>query len=300
MLKIAFDKIYHHPLPEGHRFPMLKYSLIPEQLLYEGSCEPDNFFAPGALGEETILGTHDVAYWEKLKTQNLSRQEERRTGFPLTPELVRREQVICQGTIDTTNYAMEFGVSMNVAGGTHHAYFDRGEGFCLLNDNALAANYLLEHKDIRQILIVDLDVHQGNGTASLFENENRVFTFSMHGRNNYPLHKERSDLDIELEDGTTDDFYLKTLDHNLKSLMDMLEPEFVFFQSGVDVLETDKLGRLALSKKGCSNRDRMVLEVCKKNKVPLAINMGGGYSVEIRDIVEAHANTYRLAQEIYF
>ncbi len=300
MLKIAYAQIYHHPLPAGHRFPMEKYSLIPEQLLYEGTCTNSNFFAPQKLSEKDILRIHDLEYWKKLQNINLSRKEERATGFPLSAKLVEREITICQGTIDNCKYALEFGVSMNIAGGTHHAYRNWGEGFCLLNDIAIAAAWLLENQKDKQILVVDLDVHQGNGTAKIFENEPRVFTFSMHGENNYPLHKEKSDLDVPLPDKTDGKFYLKKLKNIIPKLIDENEPDFIFFQSGVDVLETDKLGRLSLSQKDCKARDRFVLETCRKNQIPVAVNMGGGYSDRIADIVDAHANTFRLAQEIFF
>jgi len=300
MLKIAWSKIYNHPLPEGHRFPMDKYDLLPEQLLYEGSVSKENFFEPRKLTEPEILSTHDVDYWNKLKNLNLSRQEERRSGFPISSLIVEREITINAGTIQAANYALDYGVAMNIAGGTHHAYTDRAEGFCFLNDIAIAANYLLDNKKASRILVVDLDVHQGNGTAQIFQSQDYVFTFSMHGEKNYPLHKERSDLDIGLPDGTDDGAYLKLLDKHLKQLMQQVEPDFIFFQSGVDVLTTDKLGRLGLTIEGCKKRDEMVLKVAFENEVPLVACMGGGYSERIIDIVEAHANTYRLAQNIYF
>lgn len=299
MLKIAYCPLYHHPLPEGHRFPMAKYSLIPEQLLYEGTCTQENFFAPGQLSESQILRTHAAEYWQKLKEVNLSRAEERRTGFPLSEQLVQREITICKGTIDNCKFALEHGISMNIAGGTHHAYADRGEGFCLLNDIAMASHWLLDQGLAQQILVVDLDVHQGNGTAKIMEDEPRVFTFSMHGEKNYPMKKEHSDLDIELPDGTDDSFYLKTLQTHLPRLIDEVQPDFIFFQSGVDVLETDKLGRLGMSINGCKERDRFVLEACHKNNLPVAVNMGGGYSPRLADIIDAHVNTFRLAQEIW-
>lgn len=300
MLKIAYSPIYHHPLPAGHRFPMEKYTLLPEQLLYEGTVKESNFFTPQPATPETILLTHEATYWNKLCSLALSPSEVRKTGFPLSAQLVLREQVINQGTIDCALYALEYGVAMNIAGGTHHAFADRGEGFCLLNDIAMAANFLLHHQKVRKILIVDLDVHQGNGTAKIFENQPCVFTFSMHGEKNYPLQKERSDLDIPLKDGTDDDTYLSFLDRNLKRLLDEVEPEFIFFQSGVDVLATDQLGRLSLTLQGCRQRDKLVFELCKKNNVPVVASMGGGYSPKIATIVEAHANTFRLAQEIFF
>ncbi len=300
MLKIAWDPQYVLPLPPNHRFPMSKYELLPQQLLHEGTIELSNLFTPPAFGEEFIFLTHDIDYWNRLSSLALSHQEIRRTGFPLSEQLVRREVCIANGTIQCTRYALEHGVAMNIAGGTHHAFANRGEGFCLLNDQAIAANYLLHQRLASKILIVDLDVHQGNGTAQIFQNEDRVFTFSMHGANNYPLIKENSDLDIGLTDHTSDQFYLATLEVNLKSLLDQVEPDFMFFQSGVDILDTDKLGRLNVTRDGCKQRDRIVLQCAKQNKIPLVVSMGGGYSPEFKDIIEAHANTYRLAQEIFF
>lgn len=300
MLKIAYSSIYKHPLPKGHRFPMEKYSLLPEQLLYEGTVTTTNFFEPKPLEEKYIINTHQEKYWNQLKEQTLSKKEIRSTGFPLSQSLVNREITIAQGTVRGSEYALEYGIAMNIAGGTHHAFTDRGEGFCLLNDLAIASNYLLEKQFAQKILIIDLDVHQGNGTAEIFKNQGNVFTFSMHGAKNYPLRKEKSDLDIDLPDGTGDEFYLKTLKQELPKLIEEFEPDFAFFQSGVDVLATDKLGRLALSIQGCRERDKFVLETCKKNDIPLFISMGGGYSPKISDILEAHANTYRLAQEVYF
>jgi acetoin utilization deacetylase AcuC-like enzyme len=247
-----------------------------------------------------LLLTHDAAYLKKLETLSLSRQEERKTGFPLDQKLVDREWMIMEGTLRCAWFALESGIAMNIAGGTHHAYTDRGEGFCLLNDNAIAANALLQEQKAKKILIVDLDVHQGNGTAQIFANENRVFTFSMHGEKNYPLHKEKSDLDIGLPDGIGDNAYLQLLHENLARLLDEVQPDFMFFQCGVDILSTDKLGRLGISKEGCKARDRIVLQSAKTNRIPLVCSMGGGYSEKIADIVDAHANTFRLAQEIYF
>ncbi|MDJ1479833.1 histone deacetylase [Cytophagaceae bacterium YF14B1] len=300
MLKIAWAPEYAHPLPEGHRFPMEKYTLLPEQLLYEGTVSSENFFRPTPLEEKWILTTHEKSYWEKLKNQTLTPAEIRRTGFPLSESLVRREIIIAQGTIQAVQFALQYGVAMNIAGGTHHAFTNRGEGFCLLNDIAIGANYLLEAKLAQKILVIDLDVHQGDGTAQIFQNEPRVFTFSMHGANNYPLHKEQSDLDIPLPDSTDDKHYLSLLSTNLPQLIDIHQPEFIFFQSGVDVLATDKLGKLSLTPEGCRERDRIVWTLCKQHRIPVVASMGGGYSTRIADIVDAHANTYRLAQEIFF
>ncbi len=300
MLKIAFSPIYAHPLPENHRFPMLKYELLPEQLMYEGTATKDNFFEPIPISEEKILRAHTAEYWNKLKNLSLTKKEERKTGFPLSAKLIEREITIAGGTIQNTEFALKYGVSMNIAGGTHHAFTEHGEGFCLLNDIALGAYHLIDEYNFDKILVVDLDVHQGNGTAEIFENEKRVFTFSMHGEKNYPYKKEKSDLDIELKDGTDDKTYLKILKETLPKLIEEQEPQFIFFQSGVDILQTDKLGRLGMTLQGCRERDLFVFEKCKKNNIPVSVSMGGGYSPKIADIVEAHANTYRLAQEIYF
>lgn len=300
MLQIAWHACYAHPLPETHRFPMLKYELIPEQLLHEGSITASNLFEPNPLSESAILNTHDLSYWYKLKNLALTPQEIRRTGFPLSQALVDRERIIMHGTVMCAELAIQHGIALNIAGGTHHAYTDRGEGFCLLNDLALAAHHLLRNHGFERILIIDLDVHQGNGTAQIFANDARVFTFSMHGEKNYPMHKEQSDLDIALPDGIDDAAYLKILGEALPKLFDQFEPQFVLYQSGVDILATDKLGRLGITISGCRSRDRMVFAHCQRHGVPLVCAMGGGYSPDIRQIVEAHANTFRLAQEMYF
>lgn len=299
MFYIAFDPIYAHPLPDGHRFPMLKYELIPQQLLHEGAMEPRHFVSPKMLEDEWVLTTHDVDYFFRLKNGQLSYQEERRLGFPYSQALVERELRIAQGTIDGSLFALEHGIAFNVAGGTHHAGSNWGEGFCMLNDQAIAANYLLTNELANRILIIDLDVHQGNGTAEIFQNDNRVFTFSMHAEHNFPFRKERSDLDIGLADGISDAEYLSILEHNLLPLLDNFAPDFVFYLSGVDILATDKLGKLAISKVGCKDRDVLVLSACKARKIPVQVSMGGGYSPDIKDIVEAHCTTYKVAAELY-
>ncbi len=300
MLKIAWSPIYQHPLPPGHRFPMEKYDLLPEQLLHEGTIDNANLFEPRKLTTDEILQVHTASYWDKLQKLDFTRQEERKSGFPISKELVEREITINAGTIQCAEYALTHGIAMNIAGGTHHAFSERAEGFCLLNDIAIASRYLLNHHKAKQILVVDLDVHQGNGTAAIFQGEPRVYTFSMHGAHNYPLQKETSDFDIPLKDGTDDSKYLALLDHHLKRILDDVQPDLIFFQSGVDVLETDKLGRLGLTINGCKRRDEIVISLAKSNHIPLVAAMGGGYSENINDILEAHANTYRLAQEIYF
>ncbi|GAA4308873.1 histone deacetylase [Pontixanthobacter gangjinensis] len=300
MLKIAFHPIYKHPLPEGHRFPMEKYDLLPKQLLHEGTCEEENFFQPEFPKKEPILAVHDENYYKRLLNLELTKKEIRVSGFPLSQELVDREQIIADGTIKACDFALKHGIAMNIAGGTHHAFTDRAEAFCLLNDQAIGARYLLNNGLAEKILIIDLDVHQGNGTAEIFKNDDSVFTFSMHGKGNYPFRKEESDMDIELPDGTKDHEYLKKLKAILPDLIERTNPDFIFYLCGVDILETDKLGRLSCSIEGCKERDRYVLQTCHDLGIPVECSMGGGYSKEIKLIIEAHANTYRLAQEIYF
>ena len=250
---VAWAESYVLPLPPNHRFPMSKYELLPQQLLYEGTLAPSNFFAPKLAEEEWITNTHSADYWNRLNNLALEPKEIRRTGFPLTRDLVNREVLIASGTIQCALFALQHGVSMNIAGGTHHAFTNKGEGFCLLNDIAIASNYLLHHKLVKQILVVDLDVHQGNGTAEIFRDDSRVFTFSMHGANNYPLHKENSDLDIGLADFTNTDFYLKTLDLNLKSLIDQLHPDFIFCALFL-VFFLEPFAKTGLGKCNCNRR----------------------------------------------
>ncbi|HMO33394.1 MAG TPA: histone deacetylase [Lacibacter sp.] len=298
-LMIAYDPAYAHPLPEGHRFPMLKYELIPEQLVHEGSISPSHLFAPDSCSDEIILLTHGPGYLHKLDHQLLTEREQRVIGFPQSPALTRREKIITRGTIDCCHHALANGVALNVAGGTHHAFYERGEGFCLLNDFAVAANYLLQQQLAGSILIIDLDVHQGNGTARLFENNERVFTFSMHGAHNYPFRKERSDLDIGLPDGTNDEKYLSLLETNLQRLLRDVQPDFAFYLSGVDVLETDKFGKLKLTLEGCRQRDKLVFSFLRQHRIPCTVAMGGGYSPDVRTIVEAHCNTFRMAKDVF-
>ena len=298
-IRIAYDPIYAHPLPEGHRFPMSKYELIPEQLLYEGSISSEQLFTPARCADEIILLTHSEDYLKKLKEQTLSAKEQRHIGFPQSPALTERERMITQGTIDCCAYAMSAGIAFNVAGGTHHAFRDRGEGFCLLNDFAVAANYLLHSGKAQSILIIDLDVHQGNGTAAIFQEEERVFTFSMHGAHNYPFQKEKSDLDIPLPDGIRDEEYLSLLQTNLNRILEQGSFNFAFYLSGVDILETDKFGKLKITMEGSRRRDQLVMKTLIKAGLPCCVAMGGGYSPMVKTIVEAHCNTFRTAFDLY-
>lgn len=300
MLKIAYNNYYVQPLPEGHRFPMEKYDLLPKQLIHEGTVDSNSFFSPSLVEESYVLNVHHQEYVKRLKNLELTPREQRVSGFPHDERLIKRELIIAEGTRMGAELALQNGVAMNIAGGTHHAFTNRGEGFCLLNDIAIASKWLLDQGLAKNILVIDLDVHQGNGTAEIFKHNNSVFTFSMHGKNNYPLKKETSDLDIELDDGTKDKEYLYKLEKNLDHIFSNFDADFLFFQSGVDVIETDKLGRLSLSIKGCKKRDEIVFKLARELNLPIVVSMGGGYSPEIKLIIEAHANTYRTAQYEFF
>lgn len=295
MIEIAYSDRYVLDLPEGHRFPMIKYELVKEQLEYEGLAQEGRITDPGLIDESIILETHTSEYWNNFKNLTLSPRAFRKIGFPASEKLVLRSRSSSMGTLHATQAALKNGVGMNIAGGTHHAYSDRGEAFCMLNDIAISSNYLLNRKLAQRILIVDLDVHQGNGTAEIFQNDERVFTFSMHGAGNYPLHKEESDLDIALPPKTTDEEYLKILKETLPNLIAQHQPDFIFYQAGVDALHTDKLGTLAMTKNGLKQRDEFVYEQCLCNQLPIVVTMGGGYSIRVADIVDAHCNTFRLA-----
>tara|TARA_B100001175_G_C19507004_1_gene641484 strand:- start:1850 stop:2749 length:900 start_codon:yes stop_codon:yes gene_type:complete len=299
MIPIAFDPIYALPLPENHRFPMEKYDLLPKQLVHEGTCDPEDFFSPQAIDEQIVKVIHQKEYVDRFKHMKLDLSEVRKIGFPISKQLVEREFIIAGGTIEGALKSLESGISFNIAGGTHHAHSSHGEAFCMLNDQAIAARYLLDHQHAKKVLIIDLDVHQGNGTAEIFKKEERVFTFSMHGKKNYPFRKEISDWDIALEDETGDEVYLNLLNDTLPRLFERVDPDFIFYLSGVDVVDTDRLGRLGLSIEGCKKRDEQVLKFCHKRSLPAQCSMGGGYSKDIKLIIEAHANTYRLAQQIF-
>ena len=299
MIPIAFSDRYLYRLPENHRFPIHKYELVKEQLVYEGIAAPEQFFDPGLCEEMIITLTHDRQYYQRVVNLELHPQEIKKIGLPIIPISVKRARNSVAGTVQAAVFALERGIGMNTGGGTHHAFHERGEGFCVFNDMAVAANYLLDIGKVGKVLIVDLDVHQGNGTARIFAREDSVFTFSMHGQHNYPLKKEKSDLDIDLPTGADDNTYLKILADTMPKLLDHHRPDLVFYQAGVDVLATDKLGKLALTKEGCKTRDEIVLTHCYQHQIPVVITMGGGYSARIADIVEAHCNTFKVAMGIF-
>lgn len=298
-VKVAFHPSYVQPLPPNHRFPMSKYDLIPQQLVYEGILKSGDFFEPELIPWEKIELTHDRVYLEKLQKLSLNDKEVRALGFPLNEALVTRGRRIAGGSLECGIRALTLGIAMNIAGGTHHAFSDRGEGFCVFNDVAVALNILINEGYIKSAAVIDLDVHQGNGTASLFQNNPKVFTMSIHGQKNYPIRKETSDLDVGLEDGTGDDEYLYILKNALPKVLEKFKPGIIYYNSGVDILASDKLGRLKVSPQGCYKRDLMVFEFCHHNRIPVVAVMGGGYSPRINDITRAHSNTFRAAVETF-
>ena len=300
MIKVAWHPSYVHPVPDGHRFPMEKYELLPMRLIREGIVSEDNFFEP-SQGLTYNLDVHDSEYLRRLFNLELTKKEVRASGFTLSQELIQRELRITNGTVEGALWALNNrSAAFNIAGGTHHASANKAEGFCLLNDQAIAASYLLENTKVSQILIIDLDVHQGNGTAQIFKNINNVYTFSMHGANNYPYHKPPSDLDIPLPDNTDDKKYLSLLKKYLPNIMTEINPDFIFYLAGVDVLAEDKLGRLGLTLNGCTERDELVFALAKDYDIPIMTTMGGGYAPDIKIILEAHCNTFRSASNIYY
>lgn len=300
MYPIAYHQIYKHSLPEGHKFPMLKYDLLPQQILLEGIGEESDFFAPEIVDLQYVYDVHKKDYVDSLLHLKLDAKAQRKIGFPLSEELVERELRITQGTISGCEMALQKGIAFNIAGGTHHAFSNRGEAFCMLNDQAVGSVFLLNKKLASKILIIDLDVHQGNGTAEIFQNNPNVFTFSVHGKTNYPFKKEISDVDIALLNGTSDDEYLKIIDEYIPKLINQEKPDFIFYLSGVDILETDKLGNLSCTIEGCKKRDEIVFSNCRQFQIPVQVSMGGGYSPEIKTIIEAHTNTFRVAADLYF
>ena len=278
---------------------MEKYDLLQGQLRLEGFGQDAEWHSPSDMPNTIIQTCHTVDYWNALLKGAWSRAAERRSGFRWSPALVKRESIIMSGTLMCALEAFQGGIGLNIAGGTHHAFADRAEGFCLLNDFAIAARYLLSEKGASTVLIVDLDVHQGNGTAAITSADPDIVTFSMHGANNYPFHKERSTVDVALPDGTSDDAYLDLLYAHLPNLLDRCQPDVVLYQCGVDVLQTDKLGKLSMTMEGCAERDRFVLESCRSRDIGVACAMGGGYSTDVGLIVEAHMQTFRLARELW-
>ena len=294
-MKVCYSDRYLIPLISTHPFPMQKYQLVRDRLLSENSLTHWHLIEPDLASDEDILLVHTADYWFRCKNGNLTPAEIRRIGFPWTPRLVHRSQSSAQGTLIAAKNALRDGIASNLAGGTHHAFPDHGEGYCVLNDIAIAARVLQREGLAKKIAVIDCDVHQGNGTAAIFHKDESVFTFSMHGEKNFPLRKEKSTIDVNLPEGIGDDEYLKLLQSHLPKILHEFKPDFVFYQAGVDPHEHDRLGKLKLTLEGLKRRDELVIGNCRERNIPVVTTMGGGYGKDISETVEAHCNTVRVA-----
>jgi acetoin utilization deacetylase AcuC-like enzyme len=297
-MRVAYTSRYYADIGEGHVFPIRKFELVCQRLLAEETITRRDLFEPQPAAIEDVLLVHTEDYVTRLRAGSLTPREIRRLGLPWSKALVRRSFLAASGTINAARFALDEGVGSNLAGGTHHAFADHGEGFCVLNDVAIAIRALQRDHLIARAAIVDLDVHQGNGTATIFAGDESVFTFSMHGAKNYPLFKACSSLDVELADGTGDEAYLSALSDHLPRVF-AHEPDIIFYLGGADPYLGDKLGRLSLSIAGLRARDEFVLRACRDSRVPVATVMSGGYAADVNDTVEIHCNTIRAVRELF-
>jgi acetoin utilization deacetylase AcuC-like enzyme len=294
-MKAFYSDLFELPLPGGHRFPMQKYRLLRERVVAEGIIPAENLIVPEAATDEQLTLVHNADYVHKVETGQLSEKEIRRMGFPWSPELVERSRRSVGGTIGACRAALDDGIAANLAGGTHHAFPDFGAGFCVFNDVAVAARVMLAEGRVQRVVVIDCDVHQGDGTAAIFADDARVFTFSIHGARNFPFHKQQSDLDSELEDNTGDADYLVALETGVSYAVELAEADLAIYLAGADPYSGDKLGRLSVSKAGLRDRDWFVIGICHERKLPVAVVMGGGYARATQDTVEIHAETIRTA-----
>ncbi len=297
--KVFYSPYYYAEIGEGHVFPIRKFELVRDKLLTEGTLRADEIVEPQQVAVEDLLLVHTDDYISRLRNGTLTPKEIRKLGLPWSESLVRRSFHAISGSINATRCAIDAGIASNLAGGTHHAYPDRGEGYCVLNDVAVAVRVLQRERLARKFLIIDLDVHQGDGTAFIFGDSPEVFTFSMHGAKNYPLFKKQSTLDIELADGTSDTEYLETLNEVLPRLL-IHDPDIIFYLAGADPYKGDKLGRLGLTIDGLKLRDTTVLEFAMRHEIPIVTTMSGGYAADINDTVEIHCNTIRAVKDVFF
>ena len=292
------------PLPEGHRFPMSKYARVRERCLAEGILDPDGLSEPPAAGWEELALVHEDAYLSRVRDGGLSYLEQRRIGFPWSPEMVERSRRSVGATIAASRVALAeaaahgWGVAVNLAGGTHHAYPGHGEGFCVFNDAAVAVRVLQREGAARRVAVLDCDVHQGNGTAAVFATDPSVFTFSIHGARNYPFRKERSTLDVELPDASGDDAFLAALELHVPHILAEFRPDLAIYLAGADPFHHDRFGRLKMTKEGLAERDRLVLSACRDAGIPTAITMAGGYARDTEDTVDIHVATIRTARAL--
>lgn len=296
-MKIFYTDHFVLPLPPEHRFPMQKYSLLRQRVTASGLIAPQDMGVPHAATDEEITRAHEPEYLRRVQSGELTTQEIRRIGFPWSPEMVERSRRSSGATIEACRAALAEGFAANLAGGTHHAFSNAGQGFCVFNDSAIAARAMQAEGWVRRVVIIDCDVHQGNGTAAILADDSTIFTFSIHGAKNFPFHKEKSDLDIELEDGTDDQTYLAALEQGLQQAIEQAEAELAIYLAGADPFVHDRFGRLALSKAGLAERDRLVFDYCQAAGLPVAIAMAGGYAPQVEDIVDIHFQTIREAAE---
>lgn len=296
-MRLFYTDVFVLPLPAGHRFPMEKYARLRQRLLASGDFSEGDFHLPPAASDEELARAHDLDYIRQVSDGSLPERMQKAIGFPWSEGMVERSRRSAGATLAACRAALADGVAANLAGGTHHAFRDRGEGFCVFNDVAVAARAMQAEGRAERILVVDCDVHQGNGTASILRDDDSVFTFSIHGARNFPFTKESSDLDIELPDACSDEAYLLQLDHGLATAFDLARPQLVIYLAGADPYADDRLGRLALSMDGLAERDRRVFTRCRQAGVPVALAMAGGYARQIEDTVAIHANTIRLARD---
>jgi len=297
-VQLFYTDVFVLPLPTGHRFPMEKYSRLRQTLLDCGDFKTGDFHLPAPATDEELARAHDRAYIEAVASGQLSEKAQKAIGFPWSEGMVERSRRSAGATLGACRAALEDGVAANLAGGTHHAFSDHGEGFCIFNDAAVAARAMQAEGRAKRVLIVDCDVHQGNGTASILRGDDSIFTFSIHGARNFPFTKEQSDLDIELADGCTDEAYLVRLEDGLNTAFDLSCPDLLIYLAGADPYLDDRFGRLGLSIAGLLERDRRVFNHCRIQRTPLAIAMAGGYARHIDDTVTIHANTIRSAKAL--
>ena len=300
MIPIVYHPHYVAPLPQGHRFPMVKFQKLYELLLKDGILTPENLYQPEIPDQSLLELVHTPDYIENYCQGTLDAKAQRRIGLPWSSELVRRTCTAVGGTILTAKLALEYGIACNTAGGTHHAFPDFGSGFCIFNDLAIAARVLQKWGLVKQVLIVDLDVHQGDGTAFIFQNDPQVFTFSMHCEINFPSRKQTSDLDVPLPEGLDNDGYLQILANYLPDLLSQVKPDLVLYDAGVDTHVGDRLGKLALTDEGIYRRERQVLSTCRAGGYPVACVIGGGYSEDMEGLVYRHSLLHRAARDVYF
>ena len=297
-MKVFYSDHFVLPLPEGHRFPMVKYSMLCGRVAGAGICGPGELRVAEPVSDEEILRAHHPDYLRRVVSGALTDKEVRRIGFPWSPRMVERSRRASGGTLGACLAALEDGLAANLAGGTHHAFADRGEGYCVLNDSVIAARAVQAAGLVERVLVIDTDVHQGNGTAAILRGDPTGFTFSIHGEKNFPFHKEESDLDAPLPDGTDDAGFLSALEAGLQSALDAAEAQLAIYLAGADPFEDDRLGRLSVTKEGLAERDRLVLETCRDRGIPVALTMAGGYARRVEDTVDVHFQSIRRAADL--